>query len=157
MSIETFQSLLASLDNLPDLQRVIFSGFGELLTHPHILDFIESIRKHELAVTIATNGLLINPEIASELVKLGVDRVMISIDGGIPETFADIRGALLTQIVGNIRTLNEAKQKLRSLFPSIGIEFVALRSNVAELEQVSRLGLPIKCFSYPGQPCPPVY
>jgi tungsten cofactor oxidoreducase radical SAM maturase len=139
MSRETIQCLLASLDNLPNLQRVIFSGFGESLTHPHIFDFIESIRKHELAVTIATNGLLINPIIASELVKLGVDRVMISIDGGKPETFADVRGALLSQIVENIRNLNEAKRQLRSLFPSIGIEFVALRSNVAELEQVSQL------------------
>jgi tungsten cofactor oxidoreducase radical SAM maturase len=139
MSRETIQNLLASLDDLPNLQRVIFSGFGESLTHPHIFDFIESIRKHELAVTIATNGLLINPIIASELVKLGVDRVMISIDGGKPETFADVRGALLSQIVENIRHLNEAKRQLRSLFPSIGIEFVALRSNVAELEQVSQL------------------
>jgi tungsten cofactor oxidoreducase radical SAM maturase len=139
MSRETIQCLLASLDDLPNLQRVIFSGFGESLTHPHIFDFIESIRKHELAVTIATNGLLINPIIASELVKLGVDRVMISIDGGKPETFADVRGALLSQIVENIRNLNEAKRQLRSLFPSIGIEFVALRSNVAELEQVSQL------------------
>jgi tungsten cofactor oxidoreducase radical SAM maturase len=139
MSKETIQCLLASLDDLPNLQRVIFSGFGESLTHPHIFDFIESIRKHELAVTIATNGLLINPIIASELVKLGVDRVMISIDGGKPETFADVRGALLSQIVENIRNLNEAKRQLRSLFPSIGIEFVALRSNVAELEQVSQL------------------
>ncbi|MFZ0532737.1 MAG: tungsten cofactor oxidoreductase radical SAM maturase [Anaerolineales bacterium] len=139
MSKETIQCLLASLDDLPNLQRVIFSGFGESLTHPHIFDFIESIRKHELAVTIATNGLLINPIIASELVKLGVDRVMISIDGGKPETFADVRGALLSQIVENIHNLNEAKRQLRSLFPSIGIEFVALRSNVAELEQVSQL------------------
>jgi tungsten cofactor oxidoreducase radical SAM maturase len=139
MSRETIQCLLASLDDLPNLQRVIFSGFGESLTHPHIFDFIESIREHELAVTIATNGLLINPIIASKLVKLGVDRVMISIDGGKPETFADVRGALLSQIVENIRNLNEAKRQLRSLFPSIGIEFVALRSNVAELEQVSQL------------------
>jgi tungsten cofactor oxidoreducase radical SAM maturase len=139
MSSETIQCLLASLEDLPYIQRVLFSGFGESLTHPHILDFIESIRKRELAVTLATNGLLINPKIASELVKLGVDRVMISIDGGNPETYADVRGALLSQIVENIGNLNESKRQLRSLYPSIGIEFVALRSNVAELEQVSCL------------------
>jgi tungsten cofactor oxidoreducase radical SAM maturase len=139
MSMETFQCLHDCLDLLPDLKRVVFSGFGESLTHPRILDMIEMIRSHEIAVTIATNGLLLNPIISSELVSIGVDRIMISIDGGKPETFSNVRGALLSQIVENIRTLNDAKHQLRSLFPSIGIEFVALRSNFAELEQVSRL------------------
>jgi tungsten cofactor oxidoreducase radical SAM maturase len=139
MSMETFHCLHSCLEMLPDLKRVIFSGFGESLTHPRILDMIEMIRSHEIAVTIATNGLLLNPKISSELVRLGVDRVMISIDGGEPETFADIRGTLLSQIIENICNLNEAKQQLHSLYPSIGMEFVALRSNVAELEQVSRI------------------
>ena len=139
MSREIFQNLLDSLEMLPDLKRIVFSGFGESLTHPFILDMIEMIRGREIAITIATNGLLLNPKISSELVRLGIDRVMISIDGGTPETFEGIRGTMLSQIVENIRHLNEAKRQLRSLFPSIGIEFVALRSNVAELEQVSRL------------------
>jgi Fe-coproporphyrin III synthase len=139
MSMETFQSLHNCLEMLPDLKRVVFSGFGESLTHPRILDMIEMIRSHEIAVTIATNGLLLNSKISSELVRLGIDRVMISIDGGMPETFAGIRGTLLSNIIENIRNLNEAKQQLRSLYPSIGMEFVALRSNVSELEQVSKI------------------
>jgi tungsten cofactor oxidoreducase radical SAM maturase len=139
MSKEIFQSLLASLEKLKDLKRVVFSGFGESLTHPRILDMIEMIRGLDIEVTIATNGLLLDQNISSEFVKLGIDRVMISIDGGKPETFAGIRGTMLSQIVENIRNLNEAKRQLQSLFPSIGIEFVALRSNVAELEQVSQL------------------
>jgi Fe-coproporphyrin III synthase len=139
MSEETFQCLLASVENLPSLERIVFSGFGESLTHPRILDMIERIRQHDIAVTIGTNGLLLNPSMAADLVRLGVDRVMVSMDGGKPETFADIRGALLSQVVENIRNLNEAKQQLHSLYPSIGIEFVALRSNIDELEQVSRL------------------
>ena len=139
MSAETFKNLLASLEKFPSLNRIVFSGFGESLTHPRILDMIDMVRRHELAVTIATNGLLLDPKMASEIVRMGVDRVMISMDGGKPETFAGIRGAMLSQIVENIRNLNDAKTKLHSLYPSIGIEFVAMRSNVAELEQVSRL------------------
>jgi tungsten cofactor oxidoreducase radical SAM maturase len=139
MSKETFQNLLASVEKLTDLKRIVFSGFGESLTHPSILEMIEMIRRLEIAVTIATNGLLLNPKISSELIRLGTDRIMISIDGGKPETFTGIRGTILSQIVENIRNLNETKRQLHSLYPSIGIEFVALRSNVAELEQVSQL------------------
>jgi MoaA/NifB/PqqE/SkfB family radical SAM enzyme len=64
---------------------------------------------------------------------------MVSIDGGKPETFAGVRGATLSQVIESIRGLNDAKLRLRSLFPAIGIEFVALRSNVAELDDLVRL------------------
>ena len=139
MSQETFQSLMTSIKNLPTLKRVVFTGFGEPLTHPGLLDMIEAVRKLDLAVTIGTNALLLTPKIASELVRLGTDRVMVSIDGGKPETFADVRGALLSQVIAGIRNLNEAKRELHSLFPAVGIEFVALRSNMAELGDLVRL------------------
>ncbi len=139
MSMDTFQRLMASLESLPDLQRVVFTGFGEPLSHPHILEMIEAVRRRQVAVTIGTNGLLLKPEMARELVRLGVDRLVVSIDGVRPETYAGIRGALLSQVLHNIRALNEAKRQLGSLFPALGIEFVALQSNLAELAELSGL------------------
>ncbi len=38
MTMDTFRQLMKSLDELPNLTRVVFSGFGEPLTHPNILD-----------------------------------------------------------------------------------------------------------------------
>jgi tungsten cofactor oxidoreducase radical SAM maturase len=144
MSMSTFQHLVDSLDELPDLQRVVFTGFGEPLIHPHILDMIEAMRQRDLAVTIGSNGLMMNQEMARALVELGVDRLVISVDGVRPETYEDIRGAMLAQVLNNIRGLNEAKHQLGTLFPTLGIEFVALRSNLAELGGLtglaSRLG-----------------
>lgn len=137
--MEKFQNLAANLETLPDLKRVIFTSFGEPLTHPHILDMVEAVRNYDLAVTIGTNGLLLSPKIARELVKLGVDRVMISIDGGKPETYNEVRGAMLSQVVENIHRLNETKRQLGFLYPAVGIEFVALRSNVNELSDLARL------------------
>ena len=136
MSMRTFQRVVDSLDDLPDLKRVVFTSFGEPLTQPHLLDMVEAMRKRDLAVTIGTNGLLLNSKIASELIKLGVDRVVISIDGGKPETYEGVRGAMLAQVIEHIRGLNEAKSQHRSLFPHIGVEFVAMRSNVGELDDL---------------------
>jgi len=107
--------------------------------HPHLLEMIAAVRRFNLAVTVGTNGLLLTPEYAAELIKLGVDRVMVSIDGGKPETFAGVRGAMLNQVVDHIRSLNEAKDRLRSLLPAVGIEFVALRSNIDELDDLTKL------------------
>ncbi len=137
MSMTTFGQVLASLDGLPDLKRVVFTGFGEPLIHPHILDMIAAIRTRGLAVTVGSNGLRLDAKMARELVQLGVDRLVISVDGIKPETYADIRGTVLANVLDNIRTLSEAKRELGSLYPALGIEFVAIESNVDELAELS--------------------
>ncbi len=139
MSMETFGRILDSLDSLTSLKRVVLTGFGEPLSHPHILEMIEAVRKRGLAVTVGSNGLLLKPDKARELVKLGVDRLVVSIDGARPETYAGVRGAMLSEVLDNIRHLNEAKRQLGSLFPAVGIEFVALKSNMAELAELTGL------------------
>jgi len=144
MTMDTFQRLMEGLKDLPSLTRVVFTGFGEPLTHPDILEMIRAVRQRDLAVTVGSNGLRLNAQMARELIRLGVDRLVVSVDGVKPETYAGTRGGTLSQILNNIRTLNETKSQLGSLIPALGIEFVALRSNVDELAQLtglaSRLG-----------------
>ncbi|MFZ5918985.1 MAG: tungsten cofactor oxidoreductase radical SAM maturase [Chloroflexota bacterium] len=139
MDMDTFQQLVEQTEALPELQRVVFSGLGEPLTHPHFLEMVRRVRERGLAVTIGTNGLLLDASMARELVRLGVDRLVVSLDGVTPETYAGVRGALISQVLDNIRALNEAKRALASLTPALGIEFVALRSNVSELPHLTSL------------------
>lgn len=139
MSKNTFQNIVERLKDLPEINRVVFTSFGEPLTHPHIIEMIESIRSRGIPVTIGTNGILLNPKIIRELIRLGVDKVMVSVDGGKPETYADIRGASLRQIIENIQILNSLKKELNSLFPAVGIEFVIMKSNMDELPDIASL------------------
>jgi len=141
MKAETFERILESLAGLPDLNRVVFTSFGEPLSHPRFLEMIEQIRKHDPAVTVGSNGQLLTPEISRELVRLGIDRLVISVDGVRPETYAGVRGASLAQVLENIRVLNESKRQLGSLNPALGIEFVILKSNAAELADLSGLAV----------------
>jgi tungsten cofactor oxidoreducase radical SAM maturase len=144
MELEVFRQLLEQTKAFPELQRVVLSGLGEPLTHPHLLEMVRLARERGLAVTIGSNGLLLDQAIARELVALGVDRLILSLDGVTPETYAGVRGAMLSTVLDNIRGLNEAKRELGSLTPALGIEFVALKSNIAELADLtglaSRLG-----------------
>jgi tungsten cofactor oxidoreducase radical SAM maturase len=139
MRMATFQRIVDSMNALPGLKRVVFTSFGEPFTHPKLLDMIAAVRARDVAVTVGTNGLLLDSRKAAELVRLGVDRVIVSIDGGNPETYKDVRGALLAQVIEHIRGLNEAKLQLNSLYPAIGIEFVAMKSNVDELADLVKL------------------
>ena len=139
LSMDVFRRILHSMDSLPQMDRVIFAGFGEPLLHPHLLDMVSAVRERDVAVTVGSNGLLLDRATAAELIRLGVDRLVISVDGVRPETYAGVRGAMLAQVLENIRTLNELKQASGSLAPALGIEFVALRSNVNELAELTGL------------------
>ena len=50
-----------------------------------------------------------------------------------------MRGAALARVVENLHALNETKRRLRSVLPLLGIEFVALRSNVNEVDALPGL------------------
>jgi tungsten cofactor oxidoreducase radical SAM maturase len=144
MDMETFRTLIKETEAFPDLRRILFSGLGEPLTHSGLFDMIGLARKRGLAVTLGTNGHLLDHAASRELVSLGVGSVVVSLDGIKPKTYADVRGAEISQVLENIHILNETKKKLGSLLPSLEIEFVALQRNKAELaglgELASRLG-----------------
>ena len=144
MKQETFEHIVASLSSLPDLKRVIFTGFGEPLTHPRILDMIAAIREREIAVTVGSNGLLLTPQMTRELVRLGVDRLVVSVDGVKPETYEEVRGADLGKVLENLHRLNEIKQEMNTLLPALGIEFVALKSNYKELDRLTNLAMQLQ-------------
>jgi len=139
MTQESFQHVLEGLTGLPQLNRVIFTSFGEPLCHPLILKMVEDVRNLGFAVTIGTNGLLLTPGISEELVRMGVDRLVVSVDGVRPETYESVRGAQLSQVLENIRALNDLKYRMGSLTPALGIEFVILRSNIDELADLTGL------------------
>ncbi len=139
MKPDVFEAILDSLPALPELNRVVFTSFGEPLSHPRILDMIEALRKRNLAITVGSNGTLLDAKLTEELVRLGVDRLVVSVDGARPETYAEIRGASLGLVIDNLRRLNEIKWRMGSLYPALGIEFVVLRSNVEELPALASL------------------
>jgi len=139
MKMSTFERIMESASALPELKRIVFTGFGEPLVHPQLLQMIALARERGLAVSVGSNGVLLNQATAEELVRLGVDRLVISVDGVRPETYAGVRGAQLSRVLDNIRSLNEIKRTHSSLIPALGLEFVALRSNVGELGQLGSL------------------
>ncbi|MEW6651450.1 MAG: tungsten cofactor oxidoreductase radical SAM maturase, partial [Chloroflexota bacterium] len=139
MQMDTFQAILDDFPALPELNRVVFTSFGEPLTHPNILEMIEAVRKKDIAVTLGSNGTVLKPNLVEEIVRLGVDRLVVSVDGVKSETYADLRGANLSVVIENLRKLNDIKRRIGSLYPALGIEFVVLKSNFDELPALASL------------------
>ncbi len=139
MEQPTFQHILDSLDELPSLERVIFTSFGEPLMNRNLLDMIAEIRKRDLAVTLGTNGVMLTEKVVRELIRLSVDQVVVSIDGGKPETYEGVRGTQLSLILENVNRFNLIKNELGVVKPSLAIEFVAMQSNQDELNDLLEL------------------
>jgi MoaA/NifB/PqqE/SkfB family radical SAM enzyme len=119
---------------------VAFWGFGEPLLHPNIVEMVAMAKELGAETELITNGLLLNRDIAEELVMAGLDRLVVSVDGTSPESHADIRsGADLGVVRENVKALNVARRVKSRRNPEVGLEFVLTRRNISELPKLRRL------------------
>jgi MoaA/NifB/PqqE/SkfB family radical SAM enzyme len=76
-------------------------------------------------IDITTNATLLTPEVASEMIRLGVHKVHISFDGLNEETVRAIRrGINYSRVLQNIRTLNQLKEEQNAFHPIIQINYM---------------------------------
>jgi len=140
MDMEIFHTIVRQLEAFPDVQSVTLAGFGEPLCHPEILNMARAIKDLGLELNISTNGTLLSADLAEELMDIGLDKIIVSLDSGHPQLFENIRlGADLGVILNNLKALNEIKQRRASKRPAVGIEFVAMRCNVHEIGDLPQL------------------
>ncbi len=82
-----------------------------------------------------------------ELVAAGLDKLWVSLDGATPESYTDVRlGAALPEVLNNLYEFRRARWKkyIPEFFdlllkPQIGIVFVAMKRNIADLPAVFSL------------------
>lgn len=121
-------------------------------------------------VGLITNGCLLNERVSTALIEAGLDDLWVSLDGIRPESYGDVRlGAYLPQVLDNLREFKETRERLRltplsyddrlkyelftqtwtgdpgrhvlpTLKPRLGIAFVAMRRNIADLPKLWAAG-----------------
>ena len=120
--------------------NVAFMGLGEPLLHPRFLDMVRAVKERGLRAEVTTNALLLDEGMAAGLLEAGLDQLVVSIDGASAESFGRVRsGASLEKVVGNVSLLHDRRGYSYGPSTRIGIEFVAMRSNVDELPGLNRL------------------
>lgn len=137
----SFSAILQGIQAFSPRPMVFFGGLGEPLTHPHILDMIAAVRQLGARVELISNATLLTEITAARLVELDLNRLWVSIDGATPETYADVRlGDTLPLVQANLRRLQEFRQCSETNQPKLGIAFVAMKCNIADLPEVIRMG-----------------
>lgn len=127
---------------LPFVERhrpaVLLGGHGEPMVHPRFLDVCRALADVGCAVSLITNGLLLNPETTEALLDLAQSgsfvHITCSIDGAGAQTYNRIRRpGRFDALHGALTRLAEAKQARGIDRPGLSIEVVAMRANEVEL------------------------
>jgi MoaA/NifB/PqqE/SkfB family radical SAM enzyme len=149
MSRRTFLRIVEGLRSFSPPPIVFFGGFGEPLAHPNIVKMVEQAKALGSSVELITNGTLLTKPLSKQLIDAGLDFLWVSLDGATPESYADVRlGATLPELLANLEGFREVRWSTRffeyfanyRMRPQIGIIFVAMKRNIADLPALLHLG-----------------
>ena len=73
------------------VEEIYFSG-GEPFSRKDILDILRTARQYDITCNISTNGSFLTDEMATELSKLKINKVHISLDSNVEKDFNEFRG-----------------------------------------------------------------
>lgn len=145
MSDATFERIFETVKGMSPLPTIFFGGYGEPLIHHKLIEWVKRFKGLGAHVELITNGLLLTERRSLEFIRAGLDVLWVSLDGSSPESYADVRlGSSLPKVIENLKTLRRIRYKATDIDntrPNLGIAFVAMKSNVAELPEVLRLGI----------------
>ncbi len=136
MSLAMFEDLVGQIASFAPGATLHFGGYGEPLHHPDFLTMVRLAKEAGLRSEVTTNGMLLSPALAEALVALPLDRLVVSVDGVTPQHYADVRQlGDFEQVMGNLAHLRRVKLRRdgRHGPPRVGIAFVAMKQNVADL------------------------
>lgn len=117
-------------------KAVIFSGGGEPLVYPRIVDTLNDVVRRGIDLAIITNGQLLNGERAEAL--RNAKWVRISFDSADAETYSRVRNISLDcwgKVCDNIREFS----KIKSQSCELGINFVITHDNAKHVYEAAKL------------------
>jgi radical SAM protein with 4Fe4S-binding SPASM domain len=135
MELSLFRKIV---NELPDRIFVQLFFGGESLMHPEIVPMISFLHQHKpkVQVRIATNGTLLDTDLARDLILSGLDYISFSFDGPDRETYESIRrGAKYEETLENILNFTRLRRELDSKTPQVNVEIISMKATEAKLEQ----------------------
>lgn len=133
-----FQKVINQL--YPYTTYLTFYFQGEPYLNKAFLEMVKIASKRKIYTATSTNAHYLNQENAEETVKSGLDRLIISIDGTTQETYEQYRiGGKLDKVLEGTKNILQARKKLNSATPHIIFQFLVVRPNEHQIEEVKKI------------------
>ena len=138
MEFRTFKKVIDECG--PYLYELDLYNWGEPFLNKDIFEMVRYAKKFKIKVNISSNLKHFDEKICSELVKSGVDHLIVSLDGTSQESVNRYQvGNDFEEVVSNINKLAKMKKVLNSIKPFIQWRFLVNRYNEEEIDDAKDL------------------
>ena len=123
------------------VQRVFVLGGGEPLARRDTPALMQRVKEHGMEGILTTNGTLLGPKVARQLVETGWDEVHVSLDGPSPGVHDPLRGqpGAFRKTVQAACRLRVLRDRAGSPTPRLAVHFVLTNENWTTLVEMVEL------------------
>jgi radical SAM protein with 4Fe4S-binding SPASM domain len=141
MPLDLFQELIREIGD--HLFMIFLWDWGEPFMNSYLCEMIESAKAKSIKVVVSTNGhMLANSDLAERVVRVGLDTLIVAIDGISQQTYEQYRGkGRLGDALAGLKAVVEAKRKLGRTHPLVNFRFIAMRHNEHEIPELRNFAL----------------
>lgn len=133
-----FRETIDQLAN--ELTYLVFYFQGEPYLNPDFLEMVQYASGKNIYTATSTNAHYLNDANARRTVESGLDRLIISIDGTTQETYQQYRvGGKLSKVIDGAENIVRWKKQLKSKTPFIIFQFLVVRHNEHQIEDIHRI------------------
>jgi len=128
-------------DIYKELLYLIFYFQGEPYLNPDFLDMVKYAHNKGIYTATSTNAHYLTYEKAKKTVESGLDRLIISVDGTTQDVYQQYRvGGKLDKVLEGARNIVKWKKELNSKTPFIFFQFLVVKPNEHQIEDIKKLG-----------------
>lgn len=129
-----FEQFRCILDQFPMLKWIGLTGIGSSFLNEDYMRMLRYVKSKNIYCEIYDSFFLLNRDIASELIDIKLDRLIMSIDAATKESYEKIRGgASFDRVLYNLKNLIELKKKRKAHYPEITFHYIISKENIHEV------------------------
>jgi MoaA/NifB/PqqE/SkfB family radical SAM enzyme len=133
----TFEKFKHIIGQIKNLKWINVTGEGSSFLNPDFMKILRYLKSRSIYVDFSHDFYYMTDEIARELIKLGIERIYVSIDAATKETYEKIRvGSDFDRVVKNIKRFVQLKKEMGSPIPELCFRMNFFKDNVHEVEQL---------------------
>lgn len=137
LTLSKYKKIVKNLGYKP--KTIVLQQIGEPFMNKELLKLAEYTCKQGIKPSVFTNGTLLHHFDADKILKSGINKMVIALDGLDQETVGFYRvGAKFDDIFNNIKNLVKRREEIGGI-PDLRMQFLMMKHNEHQLEGIRKL------------------
>ncbi len=138
MDLDLYQRIIDAVSKHAMYVTLYFQG--EPFLHRAFTQMISYAVKKRMITVTSTNGHFLQKDVSQEIIRSGLHRLIVSVDGTTQSVYEQYRiNGNLQRVVDGIHCLVEEKKRLSAKNPEVVIQFLVMATNEHQMNEMKRL------------------